>query len=226
MRNATATGFTTAGAVLVLLAAWLLGQAYLGTWIRDLDRPAAAQEMLPPRVQSGLAYETSALDSAVPAALDLGVPYWLRAPAFELNAGISEVGIVNGEYDVPLWDVGWQNDSPPLGQPGNTVFNGHVDTINGGRVFATLHRAQPGDAVYVYTDRYRTEWVVEAVDVLPNADHSFLAPSDDIRMTLYTCEGDFSWATQQYSHYRVVVAKYVGATERSATWDSSSGIGG
>jgi sortase (surface protein transpeptidase) len=137
-------------------------------------------------------------------------------PAIELNAGVRSVGVKYGVYDVPWYDVGWQNNSAPLGAPGNTVFNGHLDTIDAGRVFYRLHQLQPGDAVYLYTDGYRTDWVVEWAGSVPNADWWFVEPTDDLRLTLYTCEGAWNWLAQQYSDYRVVVARFYDYAERAA----------
>lgn len=135
-------------------------------------------------------------------------------PRVELNALVTSVGLNDGQYEVPWWDVGWAEDSPVLGAPGNSLFSGHVDTIDAGRVFARLHELRPGDLVHIYSERYRTAWVVESSRRVPNTEGRFVQPTADVRATLYTCEGAFNWATRRYSHYRVVVARLVEAAER------------
>ena len=150
----------------------------------------------------------------LPPPIDYGEPVWVSIPRIGLNTSITRVGIQHGAYVVPAWDIGWQEDSSHIGLPGNTVFNGHLETIDAGRVFARLHQLQPGDAIYVYTADFRTDWVVVSSERVPGDDWSFMAPTDDVRLTLYTCEGTFDWAARRYSHYRVVTARLLEAAER------------
>ncbi|MGI5837794.1 MAG: class F sortase [Chloroflexota bacterium] len=142
-----------------------------------------------------------------------GSPIRMVIPSIELDSRVVAVGIVNDVYESSWWDVGWHRDSAPLGSPGNTIFNGHVETIDAGRVFARLHQLQQGDMIYLYSPTHRTDWVVGSSERVANTEHSFVAPTEDVRLTLYTCEGQFDWGTRRYSHYRVVIAQFVEAVE-------------
>ncbi len=148
---------------------------------------------------------------------DFGRPVKLSIPSIGVAADVTPTGVEDGVYQVPWWDVGWQKDSAVLGQPGNTVLNGHVHTIDAGDVFYHLSDLKPGDLVYAYSQKYRTAWVVESTEVGPNTQTWFVAPSHDVRMTMYTCEGTFDLRTRTFSDYRVVVAKLMDATPRTTS---------
>jgi len=144
-----------------------------------------------------------------------GRPTWLSIPRIRVDSRVSPVKMVGGEYQVPAWDVGYHADSAEPGELGNTVFNGHLTTINAGRVFARLRELRPNDAVYVYTATHRLDWVVTEVRTVPNTDDSFVDPTEDTRITLYTCAGQWDPRVQDYTHRQVVVAKLVSAAPRS-----------
>src|SRR4051794_38156171 len=89
-----------------------------------------------------------------------GAAEWMRIPTIDVDSHITDVGVVDGFYDVPWFDVGHHANSHNPGAVGNSVFNGHVVTLNAGEVFRHLDQLQAGDAVYVYTPAYRLDWVV------------------------------------------------------------------
>src|SRR5690349_2128797 len=64
-----------------------------------------------------------------------GPAVWMRIPSIEVDSHISEVDVIGGYYDVPWFDVGHHIDSANPGDLGNSIFNGHVVTINAGEVF-------------------------------------------------------------------------------------------
>ncbi|SRR5579884_265606 len=144
-----------------------------------------------------------------------GRPTWLSIPRIRVDAAVTPVRLVGGSYQVPPWNVGYHADSAEPGDTGNAVFNGHLTTINAGRVFARLQELRPGDALYVYTATHRLDWVVTDARIVPNTDDRFLDPTADTRLTLYTCAGRWDPRSQDYTHRQVVVAKLVGATARS-----------
>jgi LPXTG-site transpeptidase (sortase) family protein len=150
-----------------------------------------------------------------PAASSYGPAVQLRIPRIGVNSHITDVGLVDGYYEVPWWDVGHHADSASPGEPGNRVFNGHVLTIDAGQVFRYLKQLRSGDAVYVYTPGYRTDWVVSDVFTTPAEDNDFLGPTDDTRITLYTCTGTFNPIQRTFSHRLVVVGHFVQAIPRS-----------
>lgn len=145
---------------------------------------------------------------------DYGKPTWITIPSIGLDNQIVEVGIKNGAYDASWWDVGHQKDSPDPGEPGNSVFNGHVSTINAGHVFRNLKDVKAGDAVFVYSDVFRTEWSVTDVLSVPSDESDFMDQTPDARVTLYTCDGVWNPVDRQFSNRLVVVGQFVGVEQR------------
>jgi LPXTG-site transpeptidase (sortase) family protein len=144
-----------------------------------------------------------------------GPAVWMRIPTIGVDSHVSETGVVGGYYDVPWFDIGHHDDSANPGEAGNSVFNGHVVTINAGDVFRRLHELNPGDAVYAYTAQYRLDWVVTDVFSVVQEDNSFLDSTDTPRLTLYTCTGHFNPIERSYAERFVVYADLVDVGPRS-----------
>ena len=144
-----------------------------------------------------------------------GPAQWIRIPRIGVDAHISDVGITDGFYDVPWFDVGHHADSHNPGEPGNSIFNGHVVTVNAGEVFRHLDQLAAGDAVYVYTPAYRLDWVVDDAFQVAEDDNSFLADTDEPRVTLYTCTGRFNPIERSYAERLVVVGELANVAARS-----------
>jgi LPXTG-site transpeptidase (sortase) family protein len=145
-----------------------------------------------------------------------GRPVAMQIPRIGLKRNVMALGVRGGEYEVPAWDVGFHADSAEPGRPGNSVFNGHLETIDAGRVFARLKELREGDAVYVYTATHRLSWVVREAITVPNTDHEFIQPTDDVRITLYTCAGTYNPLARDYTHRQVVVARLVEVEARGS----------
>jgi len=138
-----------------------------------------------------------------------GAAEWMRIPSIGVDSQVTDVGIVDGFYDVPWFDVGHHADSHNPGDLGNCIFNGHVATINAGEVFRRLDELQRGDAVYVYTPAYRLDWVVTDTFPVDQDDNSFLDDTTQPRVTLYTCTGQFNPIERSYAERLVVTAQLV-----------------
>jgi LPXTG-site transpeptidase (sortase) family protein len=164
---------------------------------------AAGSFALPVQAQSD--------DDASPA---FGAAEWMRIPRIEVDSHISDVGVTSGYYDVPWFDVGHHADSVNPGELGNSIYNGHVVTINAGEVFRRLHELQPSDAVYIYTPDYRLDWVVTDVFSVSQDDNSFLDATATPRITLYTCTGDFNPIERNYAERLVAVGQLVNTGPR------------
>jgi sortase A len=143
-----------------------------------------------------------------------GPPVWMTIPRIKVDSRIMSVGVKSGEYEVPAWEVGHHEGSADPGS-GNSVYVGHLETIDAGRVFARLNDLAHGDAVFVYTPSHRTDWMVEEVTKVPNDDASFMEPTIDTRLTLYTCTGAFDPRTRDYIQRLVVTARLVNVRDRS-----------
>lgn len=155
--------------------------------------------------------------SPTPTPTSYGPPVWITIPSIRVDARVVAMPPSNGYYWVPGYDVGHHTDSPNPGEPGNSAYTGHVATIDAGRVFARLKEVKVGDAIYVYTESHRTDWVVTAINVYGNKDASFLAPTVEPTLTLYTCHGTFDWAKRDYSNRLAVSASLVTVQPKSST---------
>jgi LPXTG-site transpeptidase (sortase) family protein len=145
----------------------------------------------------------------------LGRPVWMAIPSIGVDSGVTDVGVQDGAYQVPPWDVGHHRDSSEPGVPGNSVYTGHVETLSAGHVFGRLHEVRAGDAVYVYTPTQRQTWVVTQVKAVANTDNGFVLPTADTRITLYTCTGRWDPLAHDYTERLVVVGRLVETTARS-----------
>jgi LPXTG-site transpeptidase (sortase) family protein len=145
---------------------------------------------------------------------DYGTPTWMTIPSIGLDDQIVEVGIHDGAYEASWWDVGHQDDSPDPGDIGNSIFNGHVSTINAGHVFRNLKKVQAGNAVFIYSDAYRTEWSITDVFSVPRDSTDFMVQTEDPRITLYTCDGVWNPIQRQFSDRLVVVGNLVSVERR------------
>jgi len=128
-------------------------------------------------------------------------------PRIGVDSSIMEMQAQDGEYQVPSFDVGHHADSAHPGQPGNSVYNGHLQTIDAGQVFARLHELGRGDAVSVYSASYRFDWVVEQAVTVTSRERDFLRPTAAPRLTLYTCAGAYDLRTRDYTHRLVVTGR-------------------
>lgn len=113
------------------------------------------------------------------------------------------------------WDIAYYTYSAHPGH-GNAVFSGHVDYINIGRVvFGDLDKLKEGDSIVVrLADGLELRYAVKfnriyAADTGPWGELFARDAAPDV-VTLYTCDGTFNRATQDYSERRVVRAERVG----------------
>ena len=143
-----------------------------------------------------------------------GPPVWMRIPSIGVDSATVDVGVTDGYYDVPWFDVGHHADSANPGDPGNSIFNGHVLTIDAGRVFYRLDQLAPGDALFVYTPAYRTGWAVVSTFAVTSDDTSFLQPTDNPQLTLYTCTGAFNPIERTFAERQVVVCELIEVVPR------------
>jgi sortase A len=138
----------------------------------------------------------------------------MAIPKLKLTENVMEVGVAWGSYVVPSWDIGHHEDSAQPGEPGNAVFNGHIETINAGHVFSRLKELVPGDAIYTYTKSERLTWVVRETKKVDHNATDFVAPTDDTRITLYTCAGTWLPLEHDYSERLVVVGELANVEPR------------
>ena len=141
----------------------------------------------------------------------------MTIPRIGVDSRVVEVSLLaDGEFQAPAFSVGHHVSSPEPGQPGNSVFAGHLTSMNAGRVFARLHELRTGDAIYVYSPGYRLDWSVAGVRTVPNTDSGFIQPTGETRLTLYTCAGQFLPLSADYSQRLVVTARLLRTVARAS----------
>lgn len=163
------------------------------------------------------AHFVSALDAIPPTPIP-GQPLHLSIPAIQLNADITDVGLVPVQVDGATYfqwqvpsehKVGWHDTSARLGQPGNTVLNGHHNIY--GEVFRHLVDLKVGDQIIISDSTQSHTYTVTETKILEERDQplevrlenaAWINPTTDERVTLVTC-----WPYTDNSHRVIVVAK-------------------
>jgi LPXTG-site transpeptidase (sortase) family protein len=147
-----------------------------------------------------------------------GHPIRLQIPRLELDAPVMAVNLeqivvqeqVYYQWRVPAgYMAGWHNDSALLGQPGNTVLNGHHNIY--GQLFRNLADLEVGDEIVAYDGERPFTYRVEQILILPErgepvenrlANAQWIAPTADERLTLVSC-----WPFYDNSHRLIVIAR-------------------
>jgi sortase A len=104
---------------------------------------------------------------------------------------------------------GWHKNSARLGEPGNTVFNGHHNVY--GEVFVRLVDLKEGDLILILSETREYKYIITNKMILPELyedldvrmnNAQWILPSDDERVTLITC-----WPYEGNTHRVIIVAK-------------------
>jgi sortase A len=150
-----------------------------------------------------------------------GEPARILIPQIGVDAAVRTVGVIaiesNGktyyQWRVPHeYKAGWHQNSARLGEPGNTVLNGHHNVY--GEVFRDLVDLEEGDQIMMY-DATNTlyKYQITEKEILPERGESlsvrlenarWIEPTEDERITLVTC-----WPYEDNSHRLIVVAEPV-----------------
>jgi sortase A len=146
------------------------------------------------------------------------IPVRLVIPVIDLNAPVvpakSKVIHIYGEkyrqWLVPRqYAAGWHKNSARLGEPGNTVLNGHHNVH--GEVFVRLIDLNQGDLILILSENHTYQYVITNKMILPENfedldermnNARWIQPSTDERVTLITC-----WPYESNTHRLIIVAK-------------------
>ena len=208
-------------AEVALTAALLLG--LILNWpasIRPIPQPeisipilsAASGEILPWRQE--LAQPPMA--PPPPALPRSASPVQLLIPSQNLHPLVESVGVDDtGAMQVPsnYWRVGWYQNGPVPGDPGDAVIDGHIGAPDVPLVFARLYSVRLGDQiVVVLADGSRRAFTVDSVTGWPASAHppGLFASDGPPRLSLITCGGDFNKFNYTYSNRLIVEASYTG----------------
>lgn len=190
--------------------------------------PPMATELIHQAIQEANARKGAIKEPAQEKPLDINIapeePVRLVIPAIGLDAPIvpAESGVVRlmGK-DFELWQApdqfaaGWHMDSARLGEPGNTVLNGHNNIY--GEVFAHLEDLKPGDTIQVYGEDYVFQYRISNLMILPekyetldvrSTNAQWILSSNDERLTLVSC-----WPYNSNTHRLIVVASPISRAE-------------
>ncbi len=144
------------------------------------------------------------------------IPTHLSIPSLALEVPVDPAGMIPSsvapgvfEWDVPAYRAaGWLNTSAALGQPGNTVLDGHHNIY--GEIFKDISKLQPGDEITLSGESQSRRYTVSEVLILPERDQPleirlqnahYIQPTTDERLTLISC-----WPYNDNSHRVVGVA--------------------
>ena len=167
--------------------------------------------------------------SPSPTPLIPATPDRLRIPSLSLNSPITPVDLVRSEIGTPCDPnypyrpcntnaVGWFDQSPLPGAPGNAILDGHELWYGAHKPlyvpasFTHLYEVKVGDQVLV-TDAKGQVFVfrVDSVTVLPLPSYppSLYQSGGPPSLTLITCNGAYSPALHAISHRLFVHATYL-----------------
>lgn len=170
---------------------------------------------------AGLPSFASAFDAPTSLAVNIANrPVRLVIPSLNIDVRVRSVGLLSYgkgderyyQWQVPRgYEVGWHNTSAPLGQPGNTVLNGHNNIY--GEVFRYLIDVAVGEQIFLYDEDQAYVYQVTQQELLPEngqplairtQNAKWIEATNDERITLVSC---WPYATNAYR--LVVVAKAV-----------------
>ena len=145
------------------------------------------------------------------------IPERLVIPIINLDAPIVPIGYQESAYGGQVIDqwltpvqfaAGWHMNSAFLGDPGNTVLNGHHNAY--GMVFKDLYKLKTGDTFSVFSGSQEFQYQV-VLNMLFSEGYESLSfrmenarwiePTLDERITLVTC-----WPENSNTHRVVIVA--------------------
>lgn len=162
--------------------------------------------------------EAAPVETAAPAEPE--PPIRIVIPAIGLDAPVipAKTRVMNSagqkyrQWMVPnQFAAGWHKNTARLGEPGNTVINGHHNVY--GEVFRGLVKLEEGGLIQIYSATKMYEYIVANKMILPEPyqeldmrmeNARWILPSDDERITLITC-----WPYESNTHRLIIVARPV-----------------
>jgi sortase A len=144
-------------------------------------------------------------------------PAHLSIPSLAIDASVQNVGIAkSGNMAVPTnyTDVGWYKYGPGPGEPGNMVFDGHVDngfSLPG--VFKKLNTITKGSDIFIETGKgVKYHYTVTEVSLYPYKSvptQKIFTKSGEPGLVLITCDGAWIQGEKTYNTRLVVYATLV-----------------
>ena len=109
-------------------------------------------------------------------------------------AGMKDIPVYSGTAsDVLEYGAGWYNGSVYIGRPGNVVIAGHNHTF-----FFNLPKCEIGDIVTLETSYCKCTYIINERVVFHEKDYTYVYPTDDDRLTMYTCWNNGKLGMSEY----------------------------
>jgi LPXTG-site transpeptidase (sortase) family protein len=113
------------------------------------------------------------------------VLFSLQIPSVKIDLPAYSASIVDGTWQTTKLGISHLSTSPLPGEEGNSVLYGH----NWPNLLGNLHNIKPGDSMFIQHSGATKRFIVQYVSVVGSEESSVYAPTNDIRITLYTCTG-------------------------------------
>ncbi len=163
---------------LILLGLILFAVGLYFVWERNSDKRVSFDS--PPPVQKGSLVEAGTLPS--------GRPVGIRIPSINKELAIVPSKIVNNHWESTKNGVSYLSTSPVPGELGNSILYGH----NYPNLLKNLTEVKVGDEIsIVYENGGEKKFEVHFTQEVGPNQSSILDPTNDKRITLYTCSGFF-----------------------------------
>lgn len=158
-------------------------------------------------------------EPAAPQESQSAIPSGLLIERAGIDAEVEVLQIVDGVMQNPSgpWVVAWYEQTAALGEGSNVVMAGHVDYWNvGPAVFFNLRDMVEGDEIQVFGDGDATfTYAVESnetydlEELTSGTITELVGQTEDPKLTLITCGGEFDYASGEYLSRMVVRAALV-----------------
>ena len=168
--------------------------------------PAAVEDATPRTAPLAEPTRESSPTATAPGWQTAPPPLRITVPAIDLDTKVVPAIVKDGTWEVPKFVAGYlEGTGRPSGDGGNVVLSGHLQSLTSGNVFARLGELEAGDVIVLYTDDGVFEYAVASARLVTPRTVEVTYPTDDPRVTLITCAGDWDPIAQDYTQ-RLVVA--------------------
>ncbi len=144
------------------------------------------------------------------------VPVSLSIPSLSIEAPIISVGLLeDGSMEVPesTDEVGWYRHGAKIGEKGNAVLAGHVDSYKGPAIFFELKNIEIGAVINVIGENgEEKEFKVTKKETYKSNEapiEEIFGESDSANLNLITCTGTFDYDSRHYLDRLVVYAELI-----------------
>src|SRR5205085_1705665 len=126
------------------------------------------------------------LDSPAISAYSNKKPVEIIIPSLSIDLPIIPSKITNNTWETTMKGVSYLTSSPIPGNKGNSILYGH----NFWNLLGKLPQSKPGQEIdIVYSDRSEKKFVIQYTSVVSPNQIDILKPTQDNRITIYTCTG-------------------------------------